>query len=390
MSKEKAAKEKAIKEMSSAQAWNHVSALFGSSNVVHPEENSKVDIIETGSPSLDKALCIGGWARGRIIQLAGREGSGKTMLALLAMARWQSQDPENCCAFIDAEFTYDPVWAESLGIDNDRVLLVKTNEAIEIFTGLIGKASTKSPGLLRLIEEGQIISHRVAGRDIEINLGKMGIIVLDSIAAVQVPTEVEADVGKQNIAAVARFLSTELKKLTPAVASSNVAFIAINQVRINVGQMYGNPESSSGGRALKHACSVMIEVAPIGGAEFLLLDDNEEKMGHKLRARVSKNKFGPSPKTAEFFVNFKEGVVYTEDEVLALGVRLGIIEKPTTKSYVIDDQKFVGKENALEYIIEHKARLELEMRDMYLSGAKDVAFIDDEDTKTSEISEDSE
>lgn len=361
------------KEMSGLQAYNHVSNLFGSDNVVHPEEIGVVDIIQTGSPSLDKALCIGGWCRGRIIQLAGKEGSGKTLLALLAMAHWQSLDDENCCAFIDAEFTYDPVWAETLGIDNDRVFLVKTNEADKIFTGLVGKKSNKSTGLLEMIEEKMTINHRVNGRDIELNLGKMGVIVLDSIAAVQVPTEVEADVGKQNIAAVARFLSTELKKLTPAVGHANVSFIIINQVRVNVGQMYGNPEGTSGGRALKHACSVMVEVAPIGGAEHVLFDANEEKIGHKLRAKVSKNKFGPSTKVAEFFVNFGEGVVNTAEELLDVGFKQGVILRPTTKSYIIDGEKIVSRESAIAYVDEHKERLEAEIRAKYLSeGIKEI------------------
>ena len=168
------------KELSDAQAWKHINDMFGG-EMRHPDELEDVETFTTRSPALDRALQVGGWAKGRIYQLAGYPSSGKTFMSLVAMAEWQSKDPENCCAFIDAEFTYDPQWAESLGIDNDRVMLIKTNDGQKIFTGLCGTPKknkstgkiTQIPGLLDMIREGRTITHMVEGREVKLNLGKI-------------------------------------------------------------------------------------------------------------------------------------------------------------------------------------------------------------------------
>ena len=364
------------KELSEAQAWKHIVGLFGDDNVFHPEEIENVEIIRTRSPGLDRALGVGGWPRGRLIQLAGAEASGKTFMAMMAMAEWQSQDPENCCAFLDAEFTYDPVWAESLGIDNDRVFLVKSNQAHEIFTGLIGKYKknkntgkiTSIPGLLEMIQQGMVIKHKVDDRVINLNLAKMGVIVLDSIVAMQTPMETESDVGKQNIAPVARFLSAELKKLTPLIAHANVALIAINQVRVNVGQMFGNPETTSGGKALKHACSVMAEVAAISGKDNTITDEHDDKIGHRVRAKISKNKLAPPHKRAEFWTHFGQGVVRTKEELLDIGCLYGLIERPNNRSYIIGEDKLTSRDEALGYIRVNKLKIEEDIRAIYTTS----------------------
>ena len=240
------------KLLSDSEAWKSLEDLFGSESVVRPDQTIHTDTVPTGTPSLDRAIGIGGWPRGRLIQLAGAPSSGKTLLALIAMANWQAQDPENCVAFIDAEYTYSAEWAAKFGVDNDRVYLVKTNEAAKAFAGLVGRNKknqqngkiTKVPGLFDMIKSGQTISYvnPSTKKKISLNCGKMGVIVLDSIANLQVPQEVEAEVGKALMAAVARFLTVELKKLTPGIAEANVAMIAINQVRVNPGEMWGNPE----------------------------------------------------------------------------------------------------------------------------------------------------
>lgn len=374
------------KELSEGAAWKQINDLFGDDSVMHPEQAMKVDIIKTRSPELDRAITIGGWPRGRFIQLAGKESSGKTFMGLMAMAEWQSLDPENCCLFIDAEYTYDPIWAESLGIDNDRVLLVKTNSAQVIFSGLCGSHKknkltgkvTKNPGLLDMITSGDIISHMVNGRKITLHLGKMGVVVLDSIAAMEVPAEAESEVGKQNMALMARFLSVELKKLTPAIAKANVAFIAINQVRVDLGKMFGNPEGTSGGKALKHACSLMVEVAPISSAENTLMDEFDDKIGHKVRAKISKNKLAPPNKKAEFFIDFRTGVVKTEEELLNLGCLYGLIERPNNRTYVFDDEKLSSREAALEFITMNLEQIENRIRDIYLSGQKPISKVENE------------
>jgi recombination protein RecA len=368
------------KELTETKAYEQIESLFGSDNVfADMDEVPEVDIIKTPSPALDRIIGVGGWPRGRLIQLAGKESSGKTLLALQTMAYWQSLDPENCAAFLDAEYTYDQNWAASLGVDNDRVFLVKTNEAAKLFQGLVGKVkvnkqtgkTTKIAGLFDMISSGQVITYKSAsGKKCSFNLGKMGVIALDSIAALQTPTEIASDVGKQNMALMARFLSTELKKLTPGIASSNVVMIAINQVRVNVGQMFGNPESTSGGKALKHACSLMVELGPMGGADNIMKDEHGEDIGRRIRVKITKNKVAAPFKKSEYFVKFNEGVINKEEEILEAGKMSGGILKPTTQSYLIGDTKITSREKALQYIRENYDYVEELVRAAYLSNVE--------------------
>lgn len=240
------------KVLSEVDAWKQLEDLFGADSIVRPDEVVRTEFVRTGSPSLDRAVGVGGWPRGRLIQLAGAPSSGKTLMALIAIANWQREHPENCAAFLDAEFTYSPEWAAKFGVDNDRIYLVKNNEAAKLFTGLVGKVKkhpttgkiTKIAGLFDMIESGQFITyvHPDTKKKLTLNCGRMGIIVLDSIANIQVPQEIEADAGKALVAPIARFLTTELKKLTPGIAKANVVMIGINQVRVEVGKMFGDPE----------------------------------------------------------------------------------------------------------------------------------------------------
>jgi recombination protein RecA len=363
------------KEMTESQAWDHINEMFGGA-VRHPDELEKLSVFTTRSPALDRALQIGGWARGRIYQMAGKPSSGKTFMALIAMAEWQSQDPENCCCFIDAEYTYDSDWAAKLGVDNERVLLIKTNEAQKIFEGLVGRPKvnkmngkmTLTPGLLEMIKEGVVITHKVNDKSVKLNLSKMGVIILDSVAAMAAPTEVSSEVGKMQVAPLSRFLTVELRKLTPAVADANVCFIAINHVKTQVGVMFGNPETTPGGAAWKHACSVMLMVAPMSGAENVLEDKNEEKYGHKIRIKVEKNKMGKPFKNAEFFINFTSGVAYKNEQLLDLACMYGIIERPNNRSYVFGGEKLSSREVALDYVKNHEFTIEDLVRKAYLEG----------------------
>ena len=370
------AKAKAVEMMSESDAWKHINLMFGENTVFHPDQIEKVDTFSTRSPALDRATQVGGWGRGRIYQLAGRPSSGKTFLALVGMAEWQSKDPENCCVFIDAEYTYDADWAASLGVDNDRVLLIKTNDGKKIFTGLVGKPMKNKKtgevkqieGLLGMIKAKMTMTHTVKGRKITLKLEKMGMVILDSIACMQPPAEMESEVGKQNYAPLPRFLAVELKKLTPAVAHANICFIAINHVKTNLGETYGNPDTTPGGAAWKHACSVMLMVAPVGGKENVLLDDNEEKYGHKISVKVEKNKLGKPYKKAEFFIDFTSGVTGIEEQLLELGCLYGIIERPNNVTYIINGERVSSREKALTYVGEHAAILEEKIRASYLDG----------------------
>jgi recombination protein RecA len=375
------------KMMSESEAWKQLEELFGSDSVVRPDEVVKTDVIKTTTPSLDRAIGVGGWPRGRLIQLAGAPSSGKTLLALLAIAEWQSEHPENCAAFLDAEYTYSAEWAAKFGVDNDRVYLIKSNEAAKIFGGLVGKVKknavtgklTKIPGLFDMIAAGQSISyvHPETKKKVNLNCGRMGVVVLDSIANLQVPQEVEADVGKSLMAAVARFLTVELKKLTPGIAKANVAMIGINQVRVNPGQMFGNPEDTPGGKALKHACSIMVEVGPMSGSDNLILDSREEKQGHKIRAKITKNKLGAPFKVAEFFVDFRSGVVRKGEELLELGVKLNLFERPNNRSYIINKEKLNSRDAAIEFCEANKDSIESAIRDYYLSGSDSSSDMSD-------------
>ncbi len=372
-----------VELLSDSKAAEQIESLFGEENVAWTANtiNRGIEIIKTPSPSLDRALGIGGWPRGRLIQLAGKESSGKTLLALLTIAHWQSLDPENCAAFIDAEFTYDHKWAAKLGVDNNRVMLIKTNEAAKIITGLVGtnkensvKKIIKVAGLLDMIEAGQTITsvNEETKKKIKLNLKKMGVIVLDSIANMLTPTDITSDAGKMNMALMARFLSNELKKLTEPLAKSNVVMLAINQVRVEPGKMYGDPTTTPGGKALKHACSVMIELAPLTAKDTVIFDANEEKIGNKVKAKISKNKVGPAFRNCEYTIITSKGVIKKAEEILETGKNIGAFEKPNARSYIINGEKLSSKEEAIKYIEDNYELVENLLREFYLSGKDEL------------------
>ena len=365
------------KKMSQSEAEKEMAKFFGEDSIFFSGDKiimNKVEHIKTGSPMLDECLGIGGIPRGRIIQLAGKESSGKTMLALSCIKNYLNQNPENTAMFIDAEFTYDPEWAESLGVDTSRVMVIKTNEAKKIFDGLIGipnpnskVGKKKMKGILDFVKEGE-----------DPKFKNLGIIILDSVAVLSTPQEEDSEAGKMNVASLARFLTVELKKLTPVLAESNVTFIGINQLRENIGVMYGPNTSSPGGRALKHACSVMIEMAPIGGSAFE--DENGTRVGHKVRASVRKNKVGKPFGKAEYSIKYTEGMINTEEELVELGIKYNIIERPNNVTYVIGEENFRGRAKVAEHVKEFSSNMEETIRKHYLDKDK-VALIEDDDNE---------
>lgn len=373
----------AEKTLSPAKAYSQIASLFGDENVfLDPRDVPEVDIIKTPSPSLDRALGVGGWPRGRMVQIAGKPSSGKTLLSLLTVAEWQAMDPENCACFIDAEYTYDPDWAEQLGIDNDRMMLVKTNEAAKIITGLVGRTKQNSTtkkmkhtdGLLDMIESGQIIEAKNAkGNKVAFNLGKMGVIILDSIAAMQTPTEEASEAGKQNVASLARFLKDELKKVTPAVAKSGVVMLGLNHVKTKIGVMFGDPETTPGGAAWKHACSIMLMVAPITSKDARIENEHGERIGHKVRAKVTKNKVAPPFKKAEYDIEYVRGVVNKEIEIFEAGILSGMFERPNNTSYIYQGEKFVGRQKMIDHLAEDLDAAEENLRRSYLDKEMDDA-----------------
>ncbi len=363
---------KKVEKLSESDAYKQLDNLFGGA-IRHPNAIEKVD----------RALTVGGFARGRLIQLGGLESSGKTFLSFLTSAKWQAMDPENCVCFIDAEFTFSNSMAATVGLDLDRVLYIKSNDAVKIFTGLIGgvkknkvtKELTKTAGLCDMIVNKQILSYEneLTGKVCTLNLGKLGVITLDSISNVLPPLEAESDVGKINMSPMARFLSVELRKLTPKIAESNVVFFVINQIRIDLGKMFGDKKTTGSGRALKHACSVICDISPVSGKENKILDQYGEACGHKLSVVISKNKLGPPLKRAEFFINFKKGVVRTAEELLELGIKIGVFKNLTSKTVEIEEgQRFGKKDEAIEYIKHNYDRLEDFVKSFYLTGKSEI------------------
>jgi len=308
----------------------------------------KVDYIPTGSPALDFALGIGGLPRGRIIQIAGKESSGKTLTSFLAIAEYQRQHPKNNALFIDAEFTYNADWVRKLGADPTRIRVLRSNDAKDIFTKLLGRnkinkltgVAKHEAGILDLIREDD-------GSNQYFNK-HTGIIVLDSVAVLQTPIDMYAEIGKQNMAPLPRFLSSELKKLTPEVERANVCFIAINQLRSDLGAI--SPvavESSPGGRAFKHACSVMISVRKLLAKDTLILNDYDEPIGHTIKAKIEKNKLGTPGREALYQIEYLKGNVNQAKELLDLGLRLGVFEAASTVSTIIDGVKYTSKPAAI-------------------------------------------
>ena len=370
------------KKITASEAEKEISKFFGEDTIFfNGNISTTYDAISTGSPSLDESIGIGGIPMGRITQLAGQESSGKTMLALSCIKQYLDKNPNNTALFIDAEYTYDPAWAKKQGVDTDRVMVIKTNDAKAIFEGLIGKVKVNS--VTKKVSKSMrgILDHVIEGTDPRFK--NLGIIVLDSIAVLNTPLEISADIGKANMAPIPRFLSTELKKLTPIIAQANIAFIGINQVRVNLGQMFGDPSTSPGGKALKHACSLMLNMAPVFSSDSVIKNEAGDKIGHTVRAKIQKNKVGAPFRQAEYKVEYEKGIVKQDVELFELSVKYGLIERPNNQSYIVNGEKIRGRDAAVKAFSEEKSLVEeynLKIRDMYLSGTlKSTACEDTEE-----------
>jgi len=305
----------------------------------------KSEGISTGSHVLDEKISkvIWGIPRGRVVQFAGPPSSGKTLLSLCTIAQLHKSDPSAWALFIDAEFTFDKMWAKKLGVDIDRLLVLPENNGRIIFerlTGVPHKEAGKpkiKPGLL----------------DLELNEPSgLGLIVIDSVAAIVPTVEEIAIVGKQNMAPLARFLPAELRRVTPLLSKTGITMIGINQIRIDPGVMYGNPERTTGGNALHHAQSLCINFAQIFKKDSLIFseDNSEEPVGHRIRAKITKSKIAPGrDKVVEFDILYEKGVVNHHKEAVELGIGYGLVERPNNKTYIYNDEKFNGRAAIEEY-----------------------------------------
>ena len=299
-----------------------------------------VEAISTGSLGLDLALGVGGMPRGRIIEIYGPESSGKTTLALHVIASAQKAGGE--AAFIDAEHALDPVYAKALGVDTDNLLVSQPDygeQALEIAEMLVRS-------------------------------GAIDVIVVDSVAALVPRAEIEGDMGDAHMAVQARLMSQALRKLAGVISKTNTILIFINQLRSKVGVIYGNPEVTTGGAALKYYSTVRIDIRR---AEQI--KNGLELVGAHTKVKVVKNKVAPPFRNAEFDILYGKGIS-KESELVDIGVRVGVVEKSGTWFSYDGNRIGQGKDNARIFFVEHPdlaAEVETKIREKILEGASPVA-----------------
>jgi len=301
-------------------ALSQIEKAFGKGSIMRMgQDNAHVDIeaVSTGSLGLDMALGIGGLPKGRIVEIYGPESSGKTTLALSVIA--QSQKNGGTCAFIDAEHALDPSYAKKIGVDLDNLLISQPDageQALEIADTLVRS-------------------------------GAIDVLVVDSVAALVPKAELEGEMGDSHMGLQARLMSQALRKLTSTIARSNTLVIFINQIRMKIGVMFGNPETTTGGNALKFYASVRMDIRSIGK-----IKDKEDIIGTQTRVKVVKNKVAPPFKVVDFDIMYGEGISKT-GEIVDLGVKANIIEKSGAWFSYNGDKIGQGRENAKIYLREH-------------------------------------
>ncbi len=304
------------------------------------EQSTEVlEIISTGSIALDDALSSGGLPRGRLIQYYGAAGSGKSLLAMLAIKEAQAADPTSQQVWIDAEQTFDPKWAKTLGCDISRIIIIRGDMAANgrlLFEMLLGtpKEDAKTHALKGKSKEG--LFDKIINDEFNINL-----VILDSLGAVVPPGEDTAAVGKMGMSLMARFLSTTLRKLSLEVKKANVPFIIINHKKDNM-SAYGADHTYSGGNVYSHFLSANVYFESVNRKDAQILDEKENKVGHPLRATIEKSKFGPWPRKCEFKVHFGKGIIDRHEEIAQLVLDYNIVTKPTAVSYEYNGTKWVG------------------------------------------------
>jgi len=328
------------KEKALAAALGQIERQFGKGSIMKLGDNNTMDVetISTGSLGLDIALGAGGLPLGRVVEIYGPESSGKTTLTLEVIA--EAQRNNKVCAFIDAEHALDPVYAEKLGVNINELLISQPDtgeQALEIVDML-----TRS--------------------------GAIDVIVVDSVAALTPKAEIEGDMGDSHMGLQARMLSQAMRKLTGNLKKSNTMLIFINQIRMKIGVMFGSPETTTGGNALKFYASVRLDIRRIGAVK-----NGDEIVGNETRVKVVKNKIAPPFKQAEFQILYGEGI-NNLGELIELGVKNGFVEKAGAWYSCNGERIGQGKANAAKYLDEHPEMaqdVDAKLREMFLSK-KDV------------------
>ncbi|MCA3245999.1 MAG: recombinase RecA [Azospirillum sp.] len=301
-------------------ALGQIERAFGKGSIMKlggKELPVQAEVVSTGSLSLDIALGIGGLPKGRIVEIYGPESSGKTTLALHAIA--EAQKAGGTCAFVDAEHALDPAYARKLGCDVDNLLISQPDageQALEIADTLVRS-------------------------------GAVDVLVVDSVAALVPRAELEGEMGDSHMGVHARLMSQALRKLTGSISRSNTLVIFINQIRMKIGVMFGNPETTTGGNALKFYASVRLDIRRIGA-----IKDKDDVVGNQTRVKVVKNKMAPPFKVVEFDIMYGEGVSKT-GELIDLGVKAGVVEKSGAWFSYDGERIGQGRENARTYLKEH-------------------------------------
>ena len=325
-----------------ASALAQIEKQFGKGSIMrmdgsHTEEN--LQVISTGSLGLDIALGVGGLPRGRIIEIYGPESSGKTTLCLEVIA--QCQKNQGTCAFIDAENAFDPVYANKLGVKVDKLLISQPDtgeQALEIC-------------------------------DMLVRSGSIDMVVIDSVAALVPKAEIDGEMGDSHMGLQARLMSQALRKLTGNIKRTNTLVIFINQIRMKIGVMFGNPETTTGGNALKFYSSVRLDIRRIGN-----IKKGEEILGSETRVKVIKNKVAPPFKQAEFDILYGEGIS-REGELIEYGVKLGLIEKSGTWYSYQGNKIGQGKDNTRVWLKENQSiATEIEEKIRQSSGLEEYNY----------------
>ena len=319
-------------------ALSQIERQFGKGSIMKLGDSQALDIeaISTGSLGIDIALGIGGLPTGRIVEIYGPESSGKTTLTLQVIAEAQKQG--KTCAFVDAEHALDPVYAEKLGVNVDELLVSQPDtgeQALEIC-------------------------------DMLVRSGAVDVVIVDSVAALTPKAEIEGDMGDAHVGLQARLMSQALRKLTANIKRSNTLCSFINQIRMKIGVMFGNPETTTGGNALKFYSSVRIDIRRIGSVK-----DGDEVVGNETRVKVVKNKVAPPFKQAEFIIMYGQGIS-KEGELIDLGVKHKLVEKSGAWYSYNGSKVGQGKSNSIKFLkenVEIANEIEGKLRDMLLLQA---------------------
>jgi recombination protein RecA len=315
-------KETVDKQKALDAALGQIERAFGKGSIMKlgsHESSGEIEVVSTGSLGLDIALGVGGLPRGRIVEIYGPESSGKTTLALHVIA--EAQRAGGACAFIDAEHALDPAYARKLGVNIDELLISQPDageQALEITDTLVRS-------------------------------GAIDVLVIDSVAALVPRAELEGEMGDNHMGLHARLMSQALRKLTGSISKSRSMVIFINQIRMKIGVMFGNPETTTGGNALKFYASVRLDIRRIGA-----IKEREQVIGNQTRVKVVKNKMAPPHRVVEFDIMYGEGVS-KRGELIDLGIQAGIVEK-SGSWFSYDGQRIgQGRENAKTFLKDNPA-----------------------------------